>query len=636
MAAEPAAPSDGQEIIDLTNSPKREIIEIHDTPPPTPSKAPELPRENRRERRKRMAEELGSPNGKPTQISTRVSKDSSVKREAKDAARAADAGAEDGERTGNGDERKAKKKRRRGNKRDDEASSQDVNKEPVADDSLFVVDTEPVQVPTNLAFQITITAVAAASNAAAGPSSSTTADASPALLLPSHVSVLEAGDGITPIQIIRPPESDSDSDSYIEYLDYDDRNAAGVVRYFDDRPNEEKHARFVCKRCGVENEHKTYECPVQICLTCGARDEHSTRGCPISKKCFNCGMRGHINKTCPNRHSRGMGPSSYDDCDRCGADKHHTNECPTLWRLYEYVADEERTRILAAREEKRTLGLGKGGEGYVARDEWCYNCGGEGHLGDDCNEVAHVSDFPTEPSAFSAYNTLSGPFFDPSSSPTQPSTSRRAPRDWESGATNADGWGFDAPGNVGRRGRAKDRERMARELRAREEAQDEDEDDWFGNARNVRARGVNGDAGRKEGGKERTIKIKGAWSATAGRDRPRSHTADRGRDRDREKDRDGGRKTSSLLARLADDGDAGGRSSGHSHSRRKDDRRDRDRDRDRDYGDRRHDDRDRDRDVVREWDRERERERAKYERSSYSSRHSQESRGPRYKGGYSR
>jgi len=31
------------------------------------------------------------------------------------------------------------------------------------------------------------------------------------------------------------------------------------------------------------------------CLTCGARDEHSTRSCPISKVCFTCGMKGHIN-----------------------------------------------------------------------------------------------------------------------------------------------------------------------------------------------------------------------------------------------------------------------------------------------------------------------------------------------------
>jgi hypothetical protein len=71
------------------------------------------------------------------------------------------------------------------------------------------------------------------------------------------------------------------------------------------------------------------------------RDEHSTRSCPIGKTCFTCGMKGHINKVrgvpssmsvtncapwqnCPNRYSRGR-VNNYDDCDRCGSDKHNTN-----------------------------------------------------------------------------------------------------------------------------------------------------------------------------------------------------------------------------------------------------------------------------------------------------------------------
>ena len=57
-------------------------------------------------------------------------------------------------------------------------------------------------------------------------------------------------------------------------------------------------------------------------------------------------------------------------------------ECPTLWRLYDYVDDAERQVILQVREQKRVLPLGQGGEGYIATDEWCYNCGSSGHLGD--------------------------------------------------------------------------------------------------------------------------------------------------------------------------------------------------------------------------------------------------------------
>jgi protein AIR1/2 len=50
--------------------------------------------------------------------------------------------------------------------------------------------------------------------------------------------------------------------------------------------------------------------------------------------------------------------------------------------MYEYVADEERSRILHAREAKQHLAIGQGGEGYIGRDNWCYNCGGLGHWGD--------------------------------------------------------------------------------------------------------------------------------------------------------------------------------------------------------------------------------------------------------------
>lgn len=57
-------------------------------------------------------------------------------------------------------------------------------------------------------------------------------------------------------------------------------------------------------------------------------------------------------------------------------------ECPTLWRIYQYVDDAEKTLILEARAQLMNLPLGEGGEGYIARDEWCYNCGGIGHLGD--------------------------------------------------------------------------------------------------------------------------------------------------------------------------------------------------------------------------------------------------------------
>lgn len=38
----------------------------------------------------------------------------------------------------------------------------------------------------------------------------------------------------------------------------------GAVRYFDIAGEDSKHTKFVCKNCGIEGEHKTFEGPVQI------------------------------------------------------------------------------------------------------------------------------------------------------------------------------------------------------------------------------------------------------------------------------------------------------------------------------------------------------------------------------------
>jgi hypothetical protein len=37
-----------------------------------------------------------------------------------------------------------------------------------------------------------------------------------------------------------------------------------MVRYFETPAEDKKQARFVCKRCGAENEHRTNECPVLV------------------------------------------------------------------------------------------------------------------------------------------------------------------------------------------------------------------------------------------------------------------------------------------------------------------------------------------------------------------------------------
>ena len=50
--------------------------------------------------------------------------------------------------------------------------------------------------------------------------------------------------------------------------------------------------------------------------------------------------------------------------------------------MYNYMADKERDSTLKDRKRKKNLALGLGGEGYIGREDWCFNCGDAGHLGD--------------------------------------------------------------------------------------------------------------------------------------------------------------------------------------------------------------------------------------------------------------
>ncbi|KAG2754740.1 hypothetical protein P692DRAFT_201739981 [Suillus brevipes Sb2] len=479
-------------------------------------------------------------------------------------------------------------------------SASPTRRSPAPDQELFFFDATPAPVVTESTQRST-----------AQPESSKSA--ADRLLLPSHVSILSAGaDGAVPVEIVPQLPVDSEEENYIEYLDYEDRKAPGLVRYFDTEAEEAAHAkpsRFVCKNCGAEGEHKTYECPIQVCLTCGARDEHSTRSCPISKTCYTCGMKGHIIKTCPNRFSRSkLTADTVDSCGRCGSNSHKMNECPTLWRIYQYVTDEDRVQIMQTREEKKKLEFGKGGEGYIASELCCYNCGNPGHLGDDCDEVAFIFDIPAEPSAFGSHNVMSGPFCDQVSEPVRIRRGPRESQNKEGRPASRDDQDMDAPANVGKQGKNKDKERMAKRFRDQE---DDDTGDWFNNPRNMKNRGNDKPAssGRKALKFGNSMKDIGHQFMPPPSDSPRKSLIDRLGDnshrgpRQRNGDHHGSSKEPQSY-----------RIRGASHNAR---------DRDNEYP-RRDPAREQQRRDSREWDRERDRGQGRG------------SSGPRYKGGYYR
>ncbi|KAI8140482.1 hypothetical protein BJV82DRAFT_622780 [Fennellomyces sp. T-0311] len=109
---------------------------------------------------------------------------------------------------------------------------------------------------------------------------------------------------------------------------------------------------MVCFACNMPG-HDRKDC--LICADCGEL-KHEYRCNPLMY-CNHCKRRGHKGGDC--RY-----PRETNACSRCGAPEHTTKQCPEI--VHTYTLGESSTPVTEA----------------IAR--YCYNCGSQGHFGDEC------------------------------------------------------------------------------------------------------------------------------------------------------------------------------------------------------------------------------------------------------------
>lgn len=232
-----------------------------------------------------------------------------------------------------------------------------------------------------------------------------------------------------------------------------------------------------------------------------------------------------------------------------------------------------------------------------------------------------------EPSAFSEYNTSSGPFFDANAEPASGPSRSRPLRDWE----RPDYVDPKLPGNVGKEGRKKDRAKL--EKRAREIDDEDEEDNWFNKGTRKRSGGSRSKP-KSSDGEKRGGNGNGNGNARPKGKMPQISFKNGARDLDRRATTNGAPVSLSLLDRIQMDGGDKAKASSSSRFGSNDERgqssryRDRDRDnRDRDDRGNRHR-RESDSYQGPKGGGQRSRDKSRDDR--------QPSTGPRYKGGYNR
>ncbi|CCK69516.1 TRAMP complex RNA-binding subunit KNAG_0C04130 [Huiozyma naganishii CBS 8797] len=139
------------------------------------------------------------------------------------------------------------------------------------------------------------------------------------------------------------------------------RSLRGQGRYFgveDGDKDSIKEAVPKCSNCSQRG-HLKKHCTHVICTYCGSMDDHYSKQCPKAIKCTNCNENGHYRSQCPQKWKR-----IY--CTLCNSKRHSRDRCPTIWRVY--LLRDKKDRLKKVPFEK----------------VYCYNCGSQGHFGDDC------------------------------------------------------------------------------------------------------------------------------------------------------------------------------------------------------------------------------------------------------------
>ncbi|AQZ10199.1 AIR1 (YIL079C) and AIR2 (YDL175C) [Zygosaccharomyces parabailii] len=197
----------------------------------------------------------------------------------------------------------------------------------------------------------------------------------------SMLSEFETMDTLPFVKDATPPVRDKVAAPTIDEVDADPeglRTMRGQGRYFG--VNEEdgiKEAEPKCNNCSQRG-HLKRNCPHVICSYCGAMDDHYSQHCLKAIKCSNCNESGHYRSQCPQKWKRVF-------CTLCNSKRHSRDRCPSVWRVY-LLKDESNKRMLPMHAF------------------FCYNCGGKGHMGDEC-DARRSSRVPNDDgSAFSGDN----------------------------------------------------------------------------------------------------------------------------------------------------------------------------------------------------------------------------------------